>query len=145
MLRLPQFPSFLLHAAMQTYVGARCLSAESMVSQPIFAKNSILAGCPIAPALAKFIMGPMVTIFVDKIKPWMTDVWVDDVSEDLAATSNRNLQGWSCIFSVFFAKSLLNTGLNSPLPRLPCWCRKMKFFVQLDSRGVMGTPQYMIL
>ena len=84
-------PKLVSHAAMQTYVGARYLSAESMVSQPIFAKNCILAGCPIAPALAKVIMGPMVTTFVDKIKPWVTDVWVDDVSVDLAAASSREL------------------------------------------------------
>ena len=80
-----QFPPMLLNFALQAYTGRRVLIGEGMASSPVWAQQGILAGCPIAPVLAKIIMAPTFRQFKQQLEPLHCDVWVDDISVDLTA------------------------------------------------------------
>ena len=50
-----------------------------------------MPGCPIAPVLAKLVMAPIIEAFVKEIKPYVVDVWIDDISIDLVCDSPEKL------------------------------------------------------
>ena len=93
------FPPLCLHLALETYKGERFLQADGCVSEPITPGRGALAGCPMAPALAKLLLlKPMQSI---SAAPGLLnhDSWVDDLSLDFQSKcpiqgANQALDGY---------------------------------------------------
>ena len=85
------FPPLPLQMALGPYRGDRFLTAEGLTSDSICAQKVILAGCPIAPALAEVVIAPLIQKFMSQVAPMVVDVWVDDVSVDLVSDNPEKL------------------------------------------------------
>ena len=77
------FPQVVLNIALQIYRGERLISSEGRVSHPIWASRGIMAGCPIAPALAKLALFPTCQKVYQSNQIQSMDVWLDDISVDV--------------------------------------------------------------
>ena len=62
--------------------GPRLLQAEQVTSTAVFCKKGILAGCPIAPLVAKLVLAPVIEGFLRGHPKASVDVWIDDISVD---------------------------------------------------------------
>ena len=72
-----------LNGAVQIYRGARILQGDSQSSPPAYAQKSILAGCPVAPALSKVALFPVCKRVHQDGLATVLDVWIDDISADV--------------------------------------------------------------
>ena len=77
------FPQVVLNIALQIYRGERLISSEGRVSHPLWASRGIMAGCPIAPALAKLALFPTCQKVYQSNQIQSMDVWLDDISVDV--------------------------------------------------------------
>ena len=64
------------------HAGPRMLEAEQVTSSPVHCKRGILAGCPMAPLVAKLVLAPVIEDFVKQHPRSSVDVWVDEISVD---------------------------------------------------------------
>ena len=76
------FPPATLNAVYEVYSGPRLLQAEQITSTPVHCSKGILAGCPVAPLIAKLVLGPVIDQFTAEFPRASVDVWVDDISVD---------------------------------------------------------------
>ena len=76
------FPPAILNAVYEVYSGPRLLQAEQITSKPVHCSKGILAGCPVAPLIAKLVLGPVIDQFTAEFPRASVDVWVDDISVD---------------------------------------------------------------
>lgn len=77
------FPPAILNAVYEVYTGPRMLQAEQVTSRPVHCQKGILAGCPVAPLIAKLVLvAPVIGQFTENFSRASVDVWVDDISVD---------------------------------------------------------------
>ena len=76
------FPAVHANFLSEVYSGPRMLQAEQVTSSPVHCKRGILAGCPMAPLVAKLVLAPVIEDFVKQHPRSSVDVWVDDISVD---------------------------------------------------------------
>ena len=74
------FPGVHMNFLYEIYSGPRLLQAEQVTSSPVHCKKGILAGCPMAPLVAKLVLAPAIENFVQAHPKSSIDVWVDDIS-----------------------------------------------------------------
>ena len=87
------FPAVQMNFLYEVYSGPRLLQAEQVTSSPVHCRKGILAGCPMAPLVAKLVLAPVIESFVQAHPKASVDVWVDDISVDFTgpdATTLRN-------------------------------------------------------
>ena len=80
------FPPAVLNAVYEVYSGPRLLQAEQVTSRPVHCQRGILAGCPVAPLIAKLVLAPVIGPFMEVFPRATVDVWVDDISVDFVGT-----------------------------------------------------------
>ena len=80
------FPPAVLNAVYEVYSGPRLLQAEQVTSRPVHCQKGILAGCPVAPLIAKLVLAPVIGPFMEAFPRATVDVWVDDISVDFVGT-----------------------------------------------------------
>ena len=78
------FPAVHMKFLYEIYSGPRLLQAEQVTSGAVFCKKGILAGCPIAPLVAKLVLAPVIEGFISEHPRSSVDVWIDDISVDFA-------------------------------------------------------------
>ena len=76
------FPAVHANFLYEVYSGPRMLQAEQVASSPVHCKRGILAGCPMAPLVAKLVLAPVIEDFVKQHPRSSVDVWVDEISVD---------------------------------------------------------------
>ena len=76
------YPAVHMNFLYKVYSGPRLLQAEQVTSSPVHCRKGILAGCPMAPLLAKLVLAPAIENFVGQHPKSSVDVWVDDISVD---------------------------------------------------------------
>ena len=88
------FPPLLLFNALRSYLGARVLTCEEVVSPALFARRGLLAGCPLAPMLSKIALySPLSSVLNGRRSIAAADVWIDDISVDLEDQSAEKAAG----------------------------------------------------
>ena len=88
------FPPLLLFNALRSYLGARVLTCEEVVSPALFARRGLLAGCPLAPMLSKIALySPLSAVLNGRRSIAGADVWIDDISVDLEDQSAEKAAG----------------------------------------------------
>ena len=76
------FPAVHMNFLYDIYSGPRRLQAEQVTSSAVHCKKGILAGCPLAPLVAKLVLAPLIEGFI-RVHPMSSvDVWIDDISVD---------------------------------------------------------------
>ena len=78
------FPPVHMNFLYEIYSGPRLLQAEQVTSSPVHCRKGILAGCPMAPLVAKIVLAPVIEQFVRAHPKASIDVWVDDISVDFS-------------------------------------------------------------
>ena len=96
------FPPAILNAVYEVYSGPRMLQAEQVTSRPVHCERGILAGCPVAPLIAKLVLAPVIERFNAAFPKATVDVWVDDISVDFVGTdvqllSREALKGYELL------------------------------------------------
>ena len=72
--------------------GPRMLQAEQVTSRPVHCQKGILAGCPVAPLIAKLVLPPVIKQFQEAYPRATVDVWVDDISVDFVGNDVQVLR-----------------------------------------------------
>ena len=58
------YPAVHMNFLYEVYSGPRLLQAEQVTSSPVHCRKGILAGCPMAPLVAKLVLAPVIENFV---------------------------------------------------------------------------------
>ena len=77
------FPPLLLSLAVQLYRGPRYVDSEATMCLPISAHRGLMAGCPLAPILAKLAIHKPLKVVTDLSAVDHADTWIDDISLDV--------------------------------------------------------------
>ena len=81
------FPARVAALVVQTYRAARHIEAEDILSEVIYPRTGMLAGCPFAVALAKTYLWPILQEIHGMKGVQALDSWVDDIGADLEHVS----------------------------------------------------------
>ena len=81
------FPARVAALVVQTYRAARHIEAEDILSEVIYPRTGMLAGCPFAVALAKTYLWPILQEIHGMKGVQALDSWVDDIGADLEHAS----------------------------------------------------------
>ncbi|CAE7770113.1 unnamed protein product [Symbiodinium sp. CCMP2592] len=76
------YPPLVLHQALLTYMGPRFVQSEGALCPPIWPGRGVLAGCPAAPSVSKFVIHPVAEKLASKKSACNLDIWIDDLSLD---------------------------------------------------------------
>ena len=61
-----EFPAVHMNFLYELYSGPRLLQAEQVTSTAVHCKKGILAGCPMAPLVAKLVLAPVLDGFTNR-------------------------------------------------------------------------------
>ncbi|CAE7517958.1 unnamed protein product, partial [Symbiodinium sp. CCMP2456] len=106
------YPALLMVMAMPVHSAQRILIAESMASEAIEPKHSILAGCPLSVSLCKLYLWRPVEKVLKEQAPAQASTFVDDISFDLhggreLVLARRSLRLYSHLHSELSNKNML--------------------------------------
>ena len=79
-----QYPPLLLSLSLQVYGGPRVLLAENTISPPVGPTRGLVAGCPLAPSVAKLVLHPVADSVSRARDLRSLDLYIDDLSCDFA-------------------------------------------------------------
>ena len=81
------FPARVAALVVQTYRAGRHIEAEDVLSEVVYPRTGMLAGCPFAVALAKTYLWPILKDIHDTKGVQTLDSWIDDIGVDLEHAS----------------------------------------------------------
>lgn len=88
------FPAVHANFLYEVYSGPRMLQAEQVTSSPVHCKRGILAGCPMAPLVAKLVLAPVIEDFVKQHHVWVDDISVDFTGHEAQEVCAEALAGY---------------------------------------------------
>ena len=106
------FPAVQMNFLYEVYSGPRLLQAEQVTSSPVHCKKGILAGCPMAPLVAKLVLAPVIDRFVRVHPQASVDVWVDDISVDFTGSDATALCREALVGYEELKQGLVEAGLT---------------------------------
>ena len=114
------FPPVLVEVALGVYRGARYIDSEGVASPRCYASKGLMAGCPLAPSLAKLAIYPVLqklhrSLLCEHATVWLDDVSADSEGHDPVKTASRSYKAFCLLDSEF-----RNEGLSISTSKT-CW------------------------
>ena len=105
------FPPVLVEVALGIYRGARYIVSEGVASPKCYASKGLMAGCPLAPSLAKLAVFPALqklqsSKFCDHATVWLDDVSADSEGVSPADTALRSYRAFGLLKTEFQSDGL---------------------------------------
>ena len=105
------FPPVLVEVALGIYRGARYIDSEGVASPKCYASKGLMAGCPLAPSLAKLAVFPALqklqsSKFCDHATVWLDDVSADSEGVSPADTALRSYRAFGLLKTEFQSDGL---------------------------------------
>ena len=110
-LREADFPPVIGALALQAYAGERHIVSEDVLSEGVKPERGILAGCPMATAMARVFLSPVLRKVTECAGLVGLDTWVDDIGADFEDKKPKDvarqaLEGYRLLAEGFQASGL---------------------------------------
>jgi hypothetical protein len=135
------FPDLLLCLATQLYRGSRYIDGEGSLSPPVRAERGLMAGCPLAPILAKLAIHKPMALVTSETCVSNSDTWIDDISLDVFHVSPAQAAAGALKAYRVLKKSLAAEGLEISETKTSFVCSDSRTATFLKGMLAEGEPQ----